>query len=230
VTFLREEEKRRAAIEATKLIKDGQVVGLGTGSTVFYMMEELGRLIKEEGLRVLGIPTSEATARVAEKLGIPLTSLENVSGVDIAIDGADQVDRRLNLIKGMGGALTREKVVESEANLFVVIVDSKKLSEKLGMGQVVPVEVIRFAAPVVAKRLTGLGGKPKLRTERFSGHPFITDNGNIIFDVDFGTIDKPKQLEKDIKRITGVVESGLFVEMADIVYVGCSDRVERLTR
>ncbi|MEM2921899.1 MAG: ribose-5-phosphate isomerase RpiA [Candidatus Bathyarchaeia archaeon] len=227
---LLEEEKRKAAIEASKLVKDGQVVGLGTGSTAMYMVEELGRRVREENLHILGIPTSNVTANLASRVGISLTTLSEHPELDIAIDGADQVDPGLNLIKGMGGALTREKIVDGAAKTFVVIVDESKLTQRLGLGQVVPVEVIPFAVPVVARRLVGLGGKPKLRMDKASNNPFLTDNGNNILDVDFGIIFNPKQLEQDVKMITGVVETGLFVGLAHLVYVGYPDRVEMMKR
>lgn len=226
----REDEKRRAALEASSLVKDGQVVGLGTGSTVSYMIEELGRRVDEEQLRILGVPTSKATASLAEKVGIPLTTLEEHPELDIAIDGADQVDPNLDLIKGMGGALTREKVVASAAGLFVVIIDEGKMAQKLGVGQVLPIEVIPFAVPTVIRRLEKLGGKPRVRKAKDSGETFMTDNGNSVLDVDFGFVENPKELEASVKMIPGVVENGLFVGMADAVFVGHAGRVEKLWR
>ena len=225
----KEEEKKRAALEASRLVKDGQVVGLGTGSTAFYMVEELGRRVAEEKLHIIGVPTSKATSSLAEKLKIPLTTLEKHPELDIDIDGADQVDPQLDLIKGMGGALTREKVVASVARLFVVIVDGGKTASRLGEGQVLPVEVIPFAVPTVRRRIERLGGRSKLRLAK-NGEPFVSDNGNSILDVDFGLIANPKELEVSIKMIPGVVESGLFVGMADAVFVGHDDGVEKLWR
>jgi len=224
----KEEEKKKAAVEASKLVNDGQIVGLGTGSTADYMVGELGRRVREEHLSIMGVPTSIATGSLASKLGIPLTTLSEHPELDIAIDGADQVDPKLNLIKGMGGALTREKIVDSAAKMFVIIVDEGKMSQKLGLGQVVPVEIVPFAAPVVTIRLTRLGGKPKLRLDKTGSNPYITDNGNNILDVDFGPIDNPKTLEEEVKMIPGVLENGLFVGLAHSVYVGYQDRVERI--
>ncbi len=226
----KEEEKKKAAIEASKLVKNGQIVGLGTGSTTFYMVEELGRRVKEEGLSIKGIPTSIATGNHATRLGIPLTTLSEHPELDIAIDGADQVDPKLNLIKGMGGALTREKIVDSAAKMFVIIVDEAKMSKKLGIDQVVPVEVVPFAVPVVTRRLLALGGKPKLRTDKATAKPFVTDNGNSVVDVDFGSIDNPKGLEEKVKMIPGVLENGLFVGLAHSVYVGYRDKVENIKK
>jgi len=225
---LKEEEKKKAAVEASRLVKNGQIVGLGTGSTTFYMVEELGRRVREETLSIMGVPTSIATGNHATKLGIHLTTLAEHPELDIAIDGADQVDPNLNLIKGMGGALTREKIVDSAAKMFVVIVDEAKMSKKLGIEQVVPVEVVPFAIPVVTRRLTALRGKPKLRADKATGNPFVTDNGNSVLDVDFGPIDNPKTLEENVKMIPGVLENGLFISLTHSVYVGYRDRVERI--
>jgi len=227
---LREEEKRRAALEASRLVMDGQVVGLGTGSTAFYMIEGLGRRVAEERLRILGVPTSKATADLAERFKIPLTTLEEHHELDIAIDGADQVDPNLDLIKGMGGALTREKVVASAARLFIVIVDQGKMASRLGEGQVLPVEVVPFAVPTVRRRIEKLRGRPKLRVAKDSGEPFVTDNGNSILDVDFGPIANPKELESSIKMIPGVVEDGFFIGMAGAVFVGHAEGVVKLWR
>jgi ribose 5-phosphate isomerase A len=225
----REEEKRRAAVEASGLVKDGQIIGLGTGSTADYMIEELGRRIREEGLRVKGVPTSKASAAQAEKQGVPLTSLDEYPELDIDIDGADQVDQCLNLIKGMGGALTREKVVAAASRMFVVVVDAGKLAKHLGEAQVLPIEVVPFALPTVQRRIIGLGGKPKLRTSR-NGEPFVSDNGNVILDADFGVITEAEKLGASIKMIPGVVEDGLFIGMASAVYVGFHDRVDKIFR
>jgi len=222
----KEDEKKKAAVEASRLVKNGQIVGLGTGSTTFYMVEELGRRVREEALSIKGIPTSIATGNHATKLGIPLTTLAEHPELDIAIDGADQVDPKLNLIKGMGGALTREKIVDSAAKTFVIIVDEAKMSQKLGTGQVVPVEVVPFSVPVVTRRLTAIGGASKLRVDKATGRAFVTDNGNSILDVDFGPIDNPKTLEEKVKMIPGVLENGLFIGLAHSVYVGYRDRVE----
>jgi ribose 5-phosphate isomerase A len=225
----REEEKRRAAVEASGLVKDGQIIGLGTGSTADYMIEELGRRIREEGLRVKGVSTSKASAAQAEKQGVPLTSLDEYPELDIDIDGADQVDQCLNLIKGMGGALTREKVVAAASRMFVVVVDAGKLAKHLGEAQVLPKEVVPFALPTVQRRIIGLGGKPKLRTSR-NGEPFVSDNGNVILDADFGVITEAEKLGASIKMIPGVVEDGLFIGMASAVYVGFHDRVDKIFR
>lgn len=223
-----EEAKRRAAIASAKLVRSGQVVGLGTGSTANYMIEELGRRIREERLRIVGVPTSNQTAELAARYGIPLTTLDEHPRLDIAIDGADQVDPELNLIKGMGGALTREKVVDGAAEMLVIIVDESKMAPQLGVDQAVPVEVIPFATAPVMGRLAKLGGEPSIRF--YKGGYFVTDNGNNIVDVDFGAIGDAKRLEREIKMISGVVESGLFVDMAGIVFVGNESGVKKIER
>ena len=222
--------KKRAAIASTKLIKSGQVIGLGSGSTARYMIEEIGGRIREEKLRIFGVPTSNQTAELATKQGIPLTTLDKHPKLDIAIDGADQVDPKLNLIKGMGGALTREKIVDGAAETLVIIVDEGKMTQQLGVDQVVPVEVIPFATTPVMRKLVKLGGKPSIRLSKDKRSYFITDNGNSIIDVDFGAIGDAKKLETMVKVISGVVEIGLFVDMAKTVFVGSESTVKRIER
>lgn len=224
----REEAKRRAALASVKHVKDGNVIGLGTGSTVLYAILEIGRMVREGGLNVLGIPTSEKTKSIAVNSGVPLTTLDEHPSPDIAIDGADQVDEELNMIKGLGAALTREKILDSAAKLLVIVVDETKLTKKLGLKQVVPVEVLPFAIPPVSNALREMGGKPILRTFGSEGKLVETDNGNFIVDVDFGPIDDPEGLEKEIKMIPGIIECGLFLGMADIVYVGYRKGVKKL--
>lgn len=221
--------KKRAAVASTELVKSGQVVGLGSGSTANYMIEELGRRMREEKLRILGVPTSNQTGELAAKQGIPLTTLGEHPKLDIAIDGADQVDPKLNLIKGMGGALTREKIVDGAAETLVIIVDEGKMTHQLGINQVVPVEVIPFATAPVMSRLVKLGGKPSIRLSN-GKHTYVTDNGNDIIDVNFGAISDAKKLEVEIKMVPGVVESGLFVGMAKIVFVGSKSSVKKVER
>lgn len=226
----KEDTKRRVAMESVKLIKDGQVVGLGTGSTAKYMIDELGRRVREEGLRVLGIPTSLWTSKRAKENKIPLTTLDEHPKLDIAIDGADQVDPELNLIKGLGGALTREKIVDTAAEELVIIIDESKLVEKLGVNQVVPIEVIPIALAPVIEKLRKLGGKPKVRSVKDNGDLFITDNGNYIVDAAFGAITNGKILETKINMIPGVVENGLFIGVTKIVFVGYKNKVDRVEK
>jgi len=226
----KEDTKRRVAVESVKLIKDGQIVGLGTGSTVKYMIDELGRRVREEGLRVLGIPTSLWTSKRAKENKIPLTTLDEHHKLDIAIDGADQVDPELNLIKGLGGALTREKIIDTAAEELVIIIDESKLVEKLGVNQVVPIEVIPMALAPVIEKLRKLGGKPKVRSVKDNGDLFITDNGNYIVDAAFGAITNGEILETKINMIPGVVENGLFIGVTKIVFVGYKNKVDRVEK
>jgi len=226
----REEAKRKVALEAVKHVKDNFIVGLGSGSTAAYVIQEIGEKIRHEGLRILGVPTSHQAMMVAVHYGVPLTTLDEHPEPDLAIDGADQVDRGLNLIKGGGGALMREKIVASAAKQFVVVADEKKLVERLGTNHPVPVEVLPFALPTVVAKVRELGGKPVLREGKGKVGPVVTDNGNFVVDVDFGPIDALKELDLQLKSIPGVIETGLFVGMADVVYLGKPDGVEKLLR
>lgn len=223
-----EEAKRRAAVEAVKNIRDGFIIGLGSGSTVAYAVEEIGRRIKEEGLRVLGVPSSYQSLLLAARFGIPTTTLYEHSVIDLTIDGADQIDQNLNLIKGMGGALTREKVIAAASRRLIIVADERKLTDKLGKGQFLPIEVLPFAEPLVAAKIEEIGGKPFLRESK-KNTPFITDNGNFILDVDFGTIDDPLSLERRLKMIPGVVETGLFIGMAQLAYIGTRTAVKKVS-
>ncbi len=210
--------KEIAAASAVKLIKDGQIVGLGTGSTMRYALKEIARRIYENELEILCIPSSLDTQFLAVESGIPLTSLEEHQSIDIALDGADEVDGNLNLIKGGGAAHTREKIIARHAKKFIVIIDESKIKEKLIMP--VPVEVLPFAWKVVEKELKKLKGISKLRKAESKAGPVITDNGNFILDVDFGEIRNPKKLEGEINAISGVIENGIFAGMASEVHVG----------
>ncbi len=167
---------------------------------------------------------------LAVHCGVPLTTLNEHPHIDLAIDGADQVDRELNLIKGAGGALTREKIVASAAKEFVIVADETKLVERLGTDHSIPIEVLPFAFPTVIAKMRELGGKPVLREGRGKVGPLITDNGNFVVDVDFGPVDDAEKLDLQLKLISGVIETGLFIEMADVVYLGKQDGVLKLTR
>ncbi|MEM2906223.1 MAG: ribose-5-phosphate isomerase RpiA [Candidatus Bathyarchaeia archaeon] len=226
----REEAKRKAAFQAAKLVNDNSVIGLGSGSTAALVIEELGRRVSSEKLRVLGVPTSYQAALAAAKAGVPLTSLDEHPVLDLAIDGADQVDRAWNAIKGGGGCLTREKIVASAAREFVVVVDGEKMVETLGQNRPVPVEVLPFAVTPVLKRLEQMGASPVLRTSGGKVGPTVTDNGNFILDADFGPIRDVRALEARVKMTPGVVEVGLFSEMIDRLIVGSRDGVRVYTR
>jgi ribose 5-phosphate isomerase A len=216
----REAAKKKASSEAVKHVKDDFTVGLGSGSTVAYAIEEIGERIQQGKLRILGVPTSHQAMMLAVHCGIPITTLDEHKQLDLTIDGADQIDRQLNLIKGMGGALTREKIVASATKQFVIVADETKLIEKLGANCAVPVEVLPFALSTVMLKMQEKGGKPVLRKAKSKVGPVVTDNGNFIVDVDFGPINAPKNLDSKLKSIPGVIETGLFIEMADIAYVG----------
>jgi len=226
----REEAKKRAALEAVKHVQDGFIVGLGSGSTAAYVIQEIGEKIRLEGLRISGVPTSHQAMMLAVHCGVPLTTLNEHPQLDLAIDGADQIDRDLNLIKGGGGALTREKIVASAANLFVIVADETKTVEKLGTNHTIPIEVLPFALPTVMAKLRELKGKPVLREGGGKVGPSVTDNGNFVVDVDFGPVDDVKELDLQLKLIPGVIETGLFVGMADVVYLGKPDGFEKLVR
>ena len=224
----REEAKKRAALEAEKHVREGFIVGLGTGSTAAYAIQEIGRRVKQESLRILGVPTSNQARLLAIDCGIPLTTLNEHTQLDLTIDGADQIDKRLNLIKGVGGALTREKIVASASKQLVIAADETELVENLGTNHPLPVEVLPFASATAMLRLREMGGKPTLREGRVG--PFITDNGNFIIDVDFGPVNELEKLNAKLKLIPGMIETGLFIEMANIVYLGKPATVQRLER
>jgi len=222
-----EELKRQAAIAALDAVKDGMIVGLGTGSTAAYFIRELGSRVRS-GLQVRGIPTSEESRKLAVEVGVPLTTLHDEPVIDVTVDGADEVSEGLDLIKGLGGALVREKVVAHVSNYVIIIVDERKLSERLGTKAPIPVEVVPFAIDAVREQLKLWGGDPQIR-ER-DGKPFISDNGNLILDWWHGPIDHPVALEKQIKGVTGVVDSGIFSDVAGLVIAATSTGIRRLTR
>lgn len=226
----RESAKRMAAVEAAKHIKESFIVGLGSGTTAAYALKEIGRRILEERMHIYGVPTSHQAYLLAVQHSIPLTTLDEHPQLDVTIDGADQVDENLNMIKGMGGALTREKIVASASKTNIIVVDETKLTKELGVNQPVPVEVLPFALSTVMAKLSMLGRKADLREAREKLGPVVTDNGNFIVDVSFGPIDNPTELNKDLKAIPGIIETGLFVKMANVVYVGGREAVQKLQR
>lgn len=225
-----ETAKKNAALEAVKHVKDGFIVGLGSGSTAAYAIQEIGKLIRQKGWKILGVPTSHQAFLLAVKCGVSITSLNEHPRLDLTIDGVDQVDPDLNMIKGMGGALTREKIVASASKQNIIVTDETKLTKKLGTNQPVPIEVLPFAIALVESKIKKMGGKTVLRERKEKAGPVITDNGNFIIDVDFGPIDAPNKLNAQLKSIPGVVETGLFVGMANIVYVGTPSHVHRFKR
>lgn len=205
-----------AAERALEFIEDGFVVGLGTGRAATAFVHALGQRV-QAGLRIRGVPTSEASATLAQRLGIPLVGLDAVTEIDIDIDGADEVDPKLNLIKGLGGALIREKIVAAASRRLVILVGPEKLVAVLGMRGTLPVEVVPFGVSVCRRRLEGMGFAPTLRQK--GGRVFISDNGNNILDCKVTALPDPKQTEQQILAIPGVVGTGLFLGMADTVLV-----------
>ncbi|MBD1908676.1 ribose-5-phosphate isomerase RpiA [Funiculus sociatus GB2-A5] len=217
VKLMKQEVGRAAAAR----VQSGTIVGLGTGSTTAYAIEFLGDRIKKGELKdIKGIPTSFQASVLAKQYGIPLTTLDEVDRIDIAIDGADEVDPQHNLIKGGGAAHTREKIVDALAEQFIVVVDSSKIVDRLGSTFPVPVEVIPLAMTPVMRAIEKLGGKPELRMGVKKAGPVITDQGNMVIDVKFDSIDNPGELEKTLNNIPGVLENGLFVGVTDLVLVG----------
>ncbi len=217
--------KRRAGERAATQVEDGTVVGLGTGSTTAHAIRAIGEAVAG-GLEVRGVPTSYQSRALAIDVGIPLTTLEEADGIDLAIDGADQIADG-DLIKGGGAAHTREKFVAAAADRFLVVADPSKLVADLDRS--VPVETLPDARPVVEDRVRELGGEPGLRAAQRKDGPVVTDNGNLVLDCAFGTIDEPGELARGLASIPGVVEHGLFVDMADVTYVGTEDGTDRRT-
>jgi ribose 5-phosphate isomerase A len=220
-----EREKEAAGRAAAKLVNDGDVVGLGTGSTAYFAVVALGERV-HAGMKIVGIPTSIKTADQARAAGIPLTTLDQHPVIDITIDGADELDPHLRLIKGGGGALLREKVVASASKKMVVVADSAKLVPVLGKFPL-PIEIISFARTVVERKIVALGATPKLRT-RPDGTPYLTDNGNQILDCSFGKIADPAALARTLSDTPGIVEHGLFIGLASMALIGREDQVEEL--
>uniref|UniRef100_A0A7C3ER19 Ribose-5-phosphate isomerase A n=1 Tax=Candidatus Methanomethylicus mesodigestus TaxID=1867258 RepID=A0A7C3ER19_9CREN len=223
--------KLNAAKASLAEVKNGQVIGVGTGSTVAIFIELLGKKVKEEGWDVLCVPTSYQSAYLAIENGLRLTTLDEHPVLDLAVDGADEVDADLNLIKGGGAALTREKIVDASAKRFVVVADKTKLVAALGEKFPIPIEVIPLARKTASMRIAMLGGDPKLRDggDRKDG-PLVTDNGNFIIDAKFSPVKDPRALEFELKRIPGVVEAGLFVHLAHTAYIGDDGGVQRIDR
>jgi ribose 5-phosphate isomerase A len=226
-----ENEKRNAALAAVKHVKDNFIVGLGSGSTAAYAIEAIGEKIKQEKIRLLAVPTSYQAFLLAVKSGITITTLEEHPAIDVTIDGADQIDPKLNLIKGMGAALAREKIVATASKQNITIADKNKKVKALGENNhPVPVEILPFAIASVKQKIEKFGGTPILREGKGKLGPVITDNGNAVIDAVFGVIDNAEELEKKLKMIPGVVETGLFIGLANIAYVGNNSSVEKIEK
>ncbi|HEX3742161.1 MAG TPA: ribose-5-phosphate isomerase RpiA [Terriglobales bacterium] len=226
-TDLRDQEKQAAARAAVELVESGNIVGLGSGSTAAHAVRFLAERVRA-GLSIVGIPTSQQTMHLAEQLGIQLTTLDQHPHIDIDIDGADEIDPQLNLIKGGGGAFLREKIVASVSRRFIVIADSAKQVKRLGKFPL-PVEVVPFAQSLVKPRIEALGAEVTLRCYAY-GNPYVTDEGHHILDCHFGEIADPPALADELRCIPGVLEHGLFIGMAEMALVGKSGQVIRISR
>jgi ribose 5-phosphate isomerase A len=219
--------KKLAGEKAAESVTDGMIVGLGTGSTVHYTILKLGLMVRS-GMTIIGIPTSKATEKLAVTHGINIGTLDQHPVIDLTIDGADEIAPNLDLIKGMGGALLREKVVASVSKQLIIIADESKTVNILGTKSALPVEVLPFALPTVAARLEDLCVEAKLRMR--NNFVFVSDNGNYIIDCRFDTIPEPSVLESKINRIPGVVENGLFLGMANRAILGTKDGIRILEK
>lgn len=225
-----EELKRAAAEAAVELVRSGMVVGLGHGSTARYALLKLAELLQAGKLaNVVGIPCSSQVEREARELGIPLGTLENVPELDLTIDGADEVDPALNLIKGGGGALLREKIVAQASRREVIVVDESKMSPKLGTRFPVPVEIVPFGWRGQVRFLEGLGARVALRLDQ-RGRPFVTDHGHWILDCHFGPVEDPWALDRELNSRAGIVEHGLFLGLATDLFVGTSSGVRHISK
>ncbi len=219
-------DKVIAAEEAVKYVRNGMTLGLGSGSTVNWMLRKLSERVKE-GLQIQGIPSSKKTEKLSKELGIPLTYFSETTHIDLAIDGADEIDGSLNLIKGGGGSLVREKVVDACADELIIIADASKMVSQLGSFPL-PVEVLPFGFEVVAENIKKLGGVPTLR--RKDDHIFVSDNGNYILDCFFGPIDDAVSLHEKLIQLVGVIDTGIFAGMADKVIVARNGEIELYSR
>jgi len=222
-----DQEKEAAAQASLQFVKDGQVVGLGTGSTAAHFIKLLGEKVKN-GMRVRGIPTSDRSRELAESLGIPLTTLDECQEIAVTVDGADEVDPQLRLIKGGGGAMLREKIVASATKRLVIVADATKQVPVLGKFPL-PVEVIQFAQALVAKRITALGAQVSVRMNG-DGTPYVTDERNHILDCRFGLIADADRLARQLSEMPGVVEHGLFIGMASVVLFARGREIVELRR
>lgn len=227
---MNEQFKKLAAEKAVEEVQSGMVIGLGSGSTVYFALRKISELIKSEKLiNVLGIPSSKQTEKIATELEIPMTDFNKYQKIDITIDGADEVDKYLNLIKGGGAALLHEKVLAQASDKLIIVIDESKLSQKLGTNWPVPIEVLKFSYPLEIKFLESINGKPTLRLYD-SGNPVITDEGNYIIDANFGVIQNPFELAEKLENRAGIVEHGMFLKLTSKVFVAGKDGIKILER
>jgi len=219
-----EDAKRKAVLQAIQPIRSGWVIGLGSGSTTVHAVAEIARLVRSRRFELSVVPTSYQIENLAVSHGLRIRTMNEVHIVDYAIDGADQVEvDSFNVVKGGGGAMLREKVVDSSARRLAIVVDERKLTKHLGEKQTVPLEVMPFAYKSVQVKITNMGGRARLRESTEKAGPVITDNGNFMLNADFGRIAHPTQLDRRLNMIPGVLETGLFLNMADCIYVGRRD-------
>jgi len=219
-----EDAKRKAVLKAIQHIRSGWVIGLGSGSTTAYAAAEIARLAKTMRFELSVVPTSHQIENLAIAHGLRIRTMNEVHSVDYAIDGADQVETSsLNVVKGGGGAMLREKIVDSAAGKLAIVVDERKLTQHLGEKQPIPLEVLPFAYKSVQVKITNIGCRARLRESTEKVGPVVTDNGNFILDADFGRIEHPARLDRRLKMLPGVLETGLFLKMTDCVYVGRKD-------
>lgn len=219
-------EKKIVGEKAVEFIEDGMIIGLGSGTTVYWMMKKLGELIKE-GYNVKGIPSSKKTEKLAVEFKIPLIKPAEVEEIDLVIDGANRVDEHLNLIKGGGGSLVREKILAQSAKKNIIIISHDKYGRQLDNFPL-PIEVVPFGWELTAKHIEKLGGKVTLRKR--DHEIFVSDNGNYILDCEFGVISDPEKLHDELKLLPGVIETGLFIRMTDLVIIGKNDMIEMVNK
>jgi ribose 5-phosphate isomerase A len=219
-----EDAKRRAVLKALQPVRNGWIIGVGSGTTTAYALAEISRLARAKRFELSIVPTSHQIEHLAIAHGLRIRTMNEVHTVDYAIDGADQVEvPSLNVLKGGGGAMLREKIVDSSARKLAIVVDETKLSKHLGEKQPVPLEVLPLAYKSVQVKITNMGGRARLRESAGKVGPVLTDNGNFILDADFGSIAHPTQLDRRLKTLPGVLETGFFLKMVDCVYVGRKD-------
>ncbi len=224
------ELKIQAAEKAVEQIKSGYIIGLGTGSTANFAIMKIAELLKEGKLNnIVGIPTSNTTEELSISLGIPLASFENIQEIDLTIDGADEVDEELNLIKGGGGALLREKVVAQASKREIIVVDESKISKQLGEKWHVPVEVLKFSFQLEKRFLESLGASVVLR-KADDGNPYVTDENNYILDANFGIISSPRELAHKLEARAGIVEHGLFIDLVSEIIVASTTGIRTISK
>ncbi len=226
-----EDAKRRAAGAAATHVESGSVIGLGTGSTALHFIRAVSSLLRSGEISdILAVPTSRRTEAEARGAGIPLTSLNDHPEIDLTADGADQLNEALDAIKGGGGALLREKVVASASETYIIIVDDRKMTPRLGEGFPLPIEVLPFSLGSVKLKVEKMGARVSLRYMRGRTKPYVTDNGNYVLDIDFGYISEPLTLEAELKGIPGILETGLFLGYIDLAFVGTREGVRLMRR